>query len=322
MGGMRFPISDHCDGRRFFDPEGIAARPLRDVLRWKLTSRAARWPRRVEHVAGPDPLLPAPGGTAAATFVGHSTFLVRTAGLALLTDPIWSDRAGPLRWLGPRRVHPPALPLEGLPRLDLVLVSHNHYDHLDLPTLRDLDRRHRPLVVTGLGNRAWLERRGLARVVDLDWWQVHRLPGGGTITFVPARHFSARGPHDRCRTLWGGFVVEADGVRLYFAGDSSRFPGFREIGERLGPPDLALLPIGAYDPRWFMDVVHVTPEEAVDAHVALGARRSVAMHFGTFQLTDEPIDEPADRLRAALAERGIGDEAFVIPRFGQTVTSR
>lgn len=319
---MPYPVSDHFDGRRFFNPWGLAARSPWDVVRWKLTTRPAVWPRSRENTHP----VRLPDGVAtdevAATFVGHATFLLQLRGANLLTDPIWSEHAGPFGRLGPRRIRRPAVPLDALPSLRAVLVSHNHYDHLDLPTLRELDRVHRPLFVTSLGNERWLKRRGLRDVVELDWWQTHAMGDGLSITFVPSQHFAARGVSDRFRTLWGGFVLERRGLKVYFAGDSGWFEGFEAIGRRLGPFDLALIPIGAYEPRWFMTPVHVTPEEAVRAHLAVRSQRSIAMHFGTFQLTDEPVDEPLERLRAELARLGIPGSSFVAPEFGETILTR
>ena len=319
---MRYPVSDHFDGRRFFNPDGPAARAFFEVLRWKWTSRPVPWPSARENthrVRLPDGVA---ADDVAATFVGHATFLLQLRGANLLTDPIWSARAGPGGRFGPRRVRRPALDLDALPGIRTVLVSHNHYDHLDLPTLRALDASHRPLFVTGLGNARWLRRRGLRDVVELDWWQTHAMGDGLSVTFVPAQHFAARGLTDRCRTLWGGFVIERRGLKVYFAGDSGWFDGFRAIGERLGPFDLALLPVGAYEPRWFMTPVHVTPEDAVQAHLDVRSRRSIAMHFGTFRLTDEGIDEPVERLRAELLRRGIPEAEFAVPEFGETILTR
>jgi L-ascorbate metabolism protein UlaG (beta-lactamase superfamily) len=313
--------SDHFDGRRFFNPGGTADNNVWAVFRWLATRRRARWPR---HVDDPPPgeLPPAPGpDEVAATFVNHDTFLLRGAGLGVLTDPVWSERASPLRWAGPRRVRTPALPFDRLPTVQVVLVSHNHYDHMDLPTLRRLRERFDPLFVTSLGNRACLRRRGLDRVEELDWWQ--SLPAGELeVTLTPARHFSARGLFDRDRTLWGGFLLRFGPVTVYFASDSGYGPHFAEIRRRAGPIDLALLPIGAYEPRWFMARAHINPAEAVQAHLDLNPRLSVAMHFGTFQLTDEPIDEPVRALQVALAERGIDPSRFRVPAFGETSTVR
>lgn len=310
--------TDHFDGERFFNPTPSDGKTLGQVLRWRMTSKRTPWPRWIEaerRFAPP----PEPGpGEAGVTFINHSTFLIRVAGLNVLTDPIWSERASPLSWAGPRRVRAPGLFFDALPAVHLVLVSHNHYDHMDLPTLRRLDHAHRPLFLTGLGNRRYLRDRGLRNVEELDWWQTHPFPSLG-VTLTPARHFARRGLFDTNRTLWGGFHLEGAGLRILFAGDSGYGDHFRAIRQRLGPPDLALLPIGAYEPRWFMREAHVNPAEAVQAHQDLESRQSVAMHFGTFQLTDEGIDEPVQALQQSLAERGLDAERFRVLGFGETM---
>ena len=255
------------------------------------------------------------------TFVGHSTFLLQFAGgLNVLTDPIWSDYASPVSFAGPRRVRPPSLAFEALPPIGLVLVSHGHYDHLDLPTLRRLDARFRPLFLTGIGNRDFLRGEGMREVMELDWWQSHRVEAMD-VTFTPAQHWSKRGAIGRNRTLWGGFWLRASGAALnvYFAGDSGFGPHFQLIHERLGSPDLALLPIGAYEPRWFMREQHMNADEAVQTHQVLQARRSIGMHFGTFRLTDEGIDQPAEALVASLRVRGVNPPDFHVPLFGETI---
>ena len=316
------------DGREFHNLDGVpAGRSLLDVLRWKfLGGGVVKWP---EHPA-PDavPLsLPAtlePGGVAA-IFVGHSTFLLQfPGGLNVLTDPVWSERASPVTFAGPKRARPPAVPFDALPPVGVILVSHGHYDHLDVATLRRLDERFSPLFVTGLGNRAFLQQRGLRRVEELDWWQSLTVPGGGgglEITFTPAQHWSARSFAKRNRTLWGGFWLRAaaSGQTVFFAADSGLGRHFQLIRERLGVPDVAFVPIGAYEPRWFMREQHMNPDDAVQAYLALGSPRSVAMHFGTFRLTDEGIDQPARDLAASLAARGVPPERFVVPRFGETL---
>jgi L-ascorbate metabolism protein UlaG (beta-lactamase superfamily) len=330
----RFPVSDHCDGTRFFNPHRATLRGARDMFRlWRDPSwKAAPWPEAPADAAPVDVALggagepegAVPPGSVAATFIGQSSFLVRVGNLRLLTDPVLSDRAGPFGRFGPRRARPPGIGFDALPPVDLTLVSHGHYDHMDLPTLRWLtersfDGRAPTLFVSGLGNKDYLERRGVRPVEELDWWESVEGPAGSRVTFVPAQHWSRRSAFDRDRTLWGGFVVEAAGATVYFAGDSGYCPHFREIGERFPRIDLALLPIGAYEPRWFMAPQHMNPAEAVRSHLDLGARASLAMHFGTFRLTPEPVDEPVRALARALAEAGVDPAAFRVPGFGETV---
>jgi L-ascorbate metabolism protein UlaG (beta-lactamase superfamily) len=311
------PISDHFDGTHFFNP-GAAPQPrgLGAVLRWRLQGERAVWTR-----PPPDPAFPPPPDAvapvqAAVSFVNHSTFLVRLADAVVLTDPIFSERCSPVSWAGPKRARPPGIALAALPRPDVVLVSHNHYDHMDIPSLRELRRLHAPRFVTLLGNARVLARHGI-EAVELDWWQSVTL-GPLTITATPARHFAARTPFDRNRALWGGFLFGTAAGRVLFAGDSGAGPHWAAIRARLGPPPLALLPIGAYEPRWFMAPVHMNPAEAVEAHLALGAARSVGMHFGTFQLTDEVIDAPLLALDAARRAHGLARETFDTQGFGET----
>lgn len=265
--------------------------------------------------------LPAelPPDTIAATFINHSSFLLQIGGLNLLTDPVYSDRVGPWNLGGPRRVRPVGLPFEQLPRIDCVLLSHNHYDHLDVATLHRLRQKFDPLYITSLGNEALLRRKGFQNVVELDWWERHTFKQSLEVLLTPAQHFSSRHLFDRDRTLWGGFAITVGARRIYFAGDSGYGDHFKAIGQRLSPVDLALIPIGAYEPRWFMKDAHVNPDEAVQIHVDVDPRLSIGMHFGTFQLTDEPIDEPPRKLRDALARHGVGADRFVVPEFGQTI---
>jgi L-ascorbate metabolism protein UlaG (beta-lactamase superfamily) len=304
------------DGR-FLNPDGSpGGKRLPDVLRLMLGGGGAPWPSLPPDPPQPPPVAPPPGHVAV-TAIGHASFCIAFAGgPVLLTDPVWSPRASPFSFIGPRRHRPPGQALEALPQPDAVLVSHNHYDHLDLATLRRLADRGAPPVVTGLGNAPLVRQSGLRQVTELDWWQAHDLPGGHRITYLPMRHGSARNGRDACHALWGGFAVEtAGGARLFFCGDTAWGPHLQEIGDRLGPFDVALLPIGAYEPRWFMSTVHMNPEEAMLTHHALRARTSIAMHFGVFKLTREAIGEPVERL---LALRGDAD--FRVPAFGETIT--
>jgi L-ascorbate metabolism protein UlaG (beta-lactamase superfamily) len=313
---QRFPLSDHCDGRYFFNPgTNRPARGLIQVLRWRLRSQdRAVWPHRVADPAFAPPPAEVGPHHVAITFINHASFLLRLPGSMILTDPIFSDRCSPVAWAGPRRARQPGVALEDLPRPDVVLLSHNHYDHMDFPTLRALHDRYAPRFVTTLGNARTLARLGIV-ATELDWWQ-DVTAGALRITATPARHFSARTPFDRNRTLWSGFTVSVGAGMVLFAGDSAAGDHWREIRVRLGAPDVALLPIGAYEPRWFMAAAHMNPAEAVDAHVALGARRSVGMHFGTFQLTDEAIDAPLHALAAA--RQAVGADTFETLGFGET----
>jgi len=281
-----------------------------------LRERRTAWPSRIDEAPRRPP--PLDGAVAVVTFIGHATFLIQTATANILTDPMYSDRAGPFGLLGPRRVRRPAVRFDDLPPISTVLLSHNHYDHCDRRTLARLARRFDPTVVTPLGNGALVKSTGLREVEELDWWQDAKtspLP----LTLTPAHHFSARTPFDRNRALWGGFTIDVADRRIYFAGDSAYAPFFREVRRRLGPIDLALLPIGAYEPRWFMQSVHMNPAEAVQAHLDLEAAASVAMHFGTFQLTTEGIDEPVRALEQARLAQHVAPSTFKAIGFGESV---
>jgi L-ascorbate metabolism protein UlaG (beta-lactamase superfamily) len=306
--------NDHFDGRRFFNPAGPAGQPLSAVARM-LMARRTPWPDRIDEPAKKPAEMN--GAAAVITFIGHSTFLIQTTAGNILTDPMYSERASPLKTLGPRRVRKPAVKFEDLPEISTVLLSHNHYDHCDLRTLNLLAKRFDPLVVTPLGNAPLVRSAGIRRVEELDWWQEAKtaaLP----ITLTPAQHFSARSPFDRNCALWGGFVLAAGGRRIFFAGDTAYGTFFHQIRLRLGPIDLALLPIGAYEPRWFMQSVHMNPAEAVQAHLDLEASQGIGMHFGTFQLTTEGIDEPLRALEDACRSKNIPHASFSTLGFGES----
>ncbi|WP_130732047.1 MBL fold metallo-hydrolase [Komagataeibacter xylinus] len=324
------PASDHTDGTHFFNPpaicpEGTQPGRLRRlaILEWQWNRPKSDWPAWIENPTptGDPHTLPAPD-TVQLTFIGHSTFLIRLprpdgTALTILTDPIFSQRCSPLPFLGPKRVRAPGRRLADLPRIDIVLVSHAHYDHMDLPSLRAIARRgDNPLVVTPLANARFMRRTGLKRIMELDWWQAVAA-GGIHITCTPARHGAARTPFDRNTSLWGGFMLRDEaGHQLFFAGDTADGRHWRLIRQRLGAPDIALLPIGAYEPRALMERVHTTPEEALSGLRQLGARHGIGMHFGTFRLTDEPMDEPVQRLAKAVRDAGLPPDTMGIMAHG------
>jgi L-ascorbate metabolism protein UlaG (beta-lactamase superfamily) len=317
--GHRGARSYHFDGERFFNPGASAGKSWRDVWRWQRTRHPVPWPdwrntqieNRMPAKVGADEI--------AVTFINHMTCLIQLPGLTVLTDPVYSTRASPVQWAGPRRVHAPGVPFEHLPRIDIVFVSHNHYDHMDLPTLKRLARAQTPspLFVTGLGNADFLREQDIPNVLELDWWGQATLPNA-VLMFTPAQHWSNRGV-GRNRTLWGGLWISAGQRSVYFSGDTGYSSLFADLRRAHGEPDLALLPIGAYEPRWFMCDQHMNPAEAVRAHVELGARSSIGTHFGCFQLTDEGIDEPVMALDLARREQGVDALAFHAPRPGETL---
>lgn len=316
---MTLPLSDHFNGKTFFNPRH-ENRTWFDVLRWRRTSRPARWPAHVPLTPRPTPAPPAENEWKI-TLIGHVTFLIQTRAGNFLTDPHFSDRCGPFGWLGPRRVQPPALALSDLPPIDFILLSHDHYDHCDLPSLRLLAKRHDPLVITPLANAPLIRRSGLRRIVELDWWQSHAPQPELSVTVTPARHWSNRLSGARNARLWGGFHVRHAERPWWFAGDTGYDPTlFHSIRQRLGPPELAMIPIGAYEPRWFMAAQHCNPAEAVKIHQDVGARTSLGMHWGTWQLTDEARDEPGRALEQARATAGLAPETFRVLSAGDTVS--
>lgn len=320
--GYDGPVSDHFDGEVFFNRHARFSKGLSDVLRWRVLGDRVPWPETVPAEPRELPRSEFLRAKLAATFINHATVLLRINGVTILTDPIYSERCSPVSFAGPKRVRPPGIRFDALPTIDVVVISHNHYDHLDVPTLRRLAQRDGPIILAGLGTRAQLERDGVPGSRDLDWGEELRHKGLG-FRFVDCQHWSSRGLTDRRNTLWGSWILEgarADGSKrqVYFAGDTGYSPHFKEQGERYGPFDLALLPIGAYEPRWFMAFAHMNPADAVKAHIDLRSKLSMGIHFGTFQLTDEGIDAPLRALAEARRAAGLSELEFRAPKFGET----
>lgn len=331
-------------GKRHHRPDGFrnnyaefSGKSLADVLRWRRSAMQRGLP---PPASAPTPqvepdlaFIAANAGAGAAmrpalTWIGHATVLAQLGGLALLTDPIFSLRASPLAFAGPKRHQPPGIALAQLPHIDVVLVSHNHYDHLDEASVRALSMQAggSPLFIVPLGLKSWLAKHGVQRAVELDWWDEQRI-GDVAVALVPAQHWSARGLGDRMKTLWGGFAVLAPDCHLFFAGDTGYSRDFDDIRKHFAPRhgpdagggfDAALLPIGSYEPRWFMAEQHVNVEEAIKIHRDLGAKRSLGVHWGTFELTDEALDEPPRVLAQLRAEQGISDDEFFVLAIGET----
>ena len=298
------PSSDHFDGKHFVNLPATQHGGLREFLRWQMHRQQGPWQSRDNPATTTGkPVARVAAGQLRVTFVNHATVLIQQDGLNILTDPMWSKRASPVSWIGPGRHHPPGIEFDDLPPIDVVILSHNHYDHMDLPTLRRLQDKHQPRFFVGLGNGALFVDAGIGPVSEIDWWGSLPLSNEVTLTGVPAQHFSNRGLFDRDGTLWLGYVIKGPAGVTYFAGDSGQGPHFAEIRQRLGAPRLALLPIGASRPEWFMEAVHISPAQALQAHDLLGARTSLAVHFGTFALGDDGQDEPVQALDAALAQR-------------------
>ena len=312
------PISDHFDGVRFLDPDGVPPKSIRDLIRWWSSGRRSEWPLSYPSAHSDNPPPRVSGSRLRVVFVGHASLLIQAGGLNMLIDPVWSERVSPVSFAGPRRVNDPGIPFEALPRIDAVLVSHCHYDHLDLATLSRLAATHRPRVITPLGNDFIMRRHDAGIRAEAYDWDDRVDLGAIAVTLMPMRHWSARHLFDRNKALWAAFSIETPAGRIYHVGDSGYGDGsrFREA-RGSGAIRLAILPIGAYEPRWFMREQHMNPEESVQAFLDLGAELALGHHYGTFQLTDEAIDAPERALIEARAAAGISPERFRVLRPGE-----
>jgi L-ascorbate metabolism protein UlaG (beta-lactamase superfamily) len=301
------PPSDHFNGEVFFNPNHGQVRGTGSLIEWLRNRDQGPWRKWTDAAPGPTPPERVTGGGLRVTFVGHSTVLLQIDGLNILCDPVWSKRASPIFFAGPKRHRPPGIRFDQLPTIDLVLQSHDHYDHFDVPTYRKIAKASwTPKYAVPLGVAQRLTTKGLAQpeqIAELDWGDTAEVSSHVRVTAVPALHFSGRGLRDRNRTLWCGYVVEGPSGRVYFAGDTAYGNHFREIGERFPQMRLALIPIGAYRPQWFMGPVHISPQDAVKAHEDLGASTSMGIHFGTFRLADDGETEPPEQLQKELDNR-------------------
>lgn len=294
-----------------------------DFLRWQWNRRIAyqvvkpdRYDLRTvphEYVNPPERIY-----SGMLTWVGHATYLIQVDNKNILTDPVWSDRVGPMsNFIGPRRYMPPGIPWEKLPPIDIVVISHNHYDHMDRATIERLEKDFDPVFFVPLENKKFFDDWGIENVIELDWWDEYEVDGV-KIVCTPAQHFSQRWINDRNQSLWSSWLIRAGSKTIYFGGDTGYFPGFKEIGERYSPIDVALMPIGAYEPRWFMKPVHVNPAEALQAFLDLNARYFAAMHWGTFDQTDELLDQPPKDLIEAADSLQVDQERVWIFAFGES----
>jgi L-ascorbate metabolism protein UlaG (beta-lactamase superfamily) len=310
------PVTNHFDGKRFYNLGTYHKKTWRDTLRWTMGRQKAKWPEHVINTAIPDLAVPTKDEIKI-TFVNHATTLIQTSLLTILTDPVWSERVSPVSWAGPKRVRDPGVAFDKLPKIDVVLISHNHYDHLDLPILKKLNEKFHPTFLVPLGNKNFFNRHGIENVIEMDWWRSYVI-NTATIVFLPTQHWSARWINDKFKTLWGSYGITVGNKKIYFVGDTGYSNHFKEINQRWGKPDIALIPIGAYEPRWFMKDNHLNPEEAVKVHHDLAAKYSIPIHFGTFQLSDEAIDQPTIDLKKAIANSQLLEREFFILQVGES----
>tara|TARA_Y100001935_G_scaffold239088_1_gene226291 strand:+ start:22109 stop:23152 length:1044 start_codon:yes stop_codon:yes gene_type:complete len=314
--GYKGPETDHFNGSKFVNRDGYEEKGFTDMIKWMTSRKPGEWTGLSEEDIeyGPKPAGRITDSTQVITFINHSTFLIQTDSLNIITDPVYSKRVSPFTFAGPKRMRPPGIRYEDLPEIDVVLLSHNHYDHLDIGTLKRIKEDFDPLFVTPLGVDLYLNKEGISKTVSLDWWQETSLSGRVEVAATEAQHFSSRGMFDRDKTLWAGYVIKSPTGNIYFAGDTGYNDFFTLIGEKYGPIKTSLIPIGAYAPRWFMAPVHIDPEQALQVHKEVGSAFSIGMHFGTFPLADDGQEEPINDFKKAL-----NGEPFVLLKEGEHI---
>ena len=312
------PKSDHYNGKKFMNPNGLEAKGFKDVFKFvrerKMEPYQFNYETFVRKEAIPEKLEES---KVKITFVNHSTFLIQYAGLNILTDPIWSFRCSPFQFAGPKRMRPPGVKFEDLPNIDLVLLSHNHYDHFDSNTVKDLIKKFQPQFIVPLGMKKSIQKLGGKRVDEIDWNQSFNFQKI-SITGTPANHFTSRGLFDRDKTLWCGYLLQFDHHKLYFVGDTGYGPNFKKIGKQYGPIDICLIPIGAYKPEWFMEPIHISPPQAIQVHKDIQSVQSIAMHFGTFPLADDGQGTAEKELAQAMDESNVDAMTFIVPDEGHS----
>ena len=296
--------------------EDAAGKSFREFLKWSFTNKK---PELVAIDSSDEWKELTSTSTDYLVWIGHATYLINKDGLTILTDPVFSKRASPVRFAGPKRLIPPAIPIDQLPNIDVITVSHNHYDHLDLRSLKKIYKANpNAIFLVPKGDKKRLERRGIENVKEFLWWEDIEIKGS-KFTFTPVQHWSARGIADRNKSLWGGWFMNLKSEIIYHAGDTGYSSDFIETKKRLGSPSLSLIPVGAYAPRWFMKTNHVNPPEAIQVALDLESKKNFGMHWGTFQLTDEEIMEPPELLKQSLNKLGLSEEFFRVLRPGQVV---
>ncbi|MFH1049952.1 MAG: MBL fold metallo-hydrolase [bacterium] len=311
------PVSDHFDGKEFFNQGNVKMNRSWNMLKWLANREPGEWPLWIKSNYGPKPPEAVGTGELRITFINHSTVLIQMDSINILTDPVWSYRISPVDFAGPTRKRNPGIRFEYLPKIHYVLVSHNHYDHMDIPTLIKLKEKYDPDFIVSLGNKALMVENGITKTFEMDWWDEIMIGQNTKLTFVPAQHFSMRGMCDKNTTLWGGFVIESEGGPVYFAGDTGFGKIFEQLFNKFGPMRFSMLPIGAFMPEDFMAPVHLSPAEAVNAHLVLKSKQSMGIHWGTFRQADDGLKAPLDALKKALVKSGLTSKDFGIFEHGK-----